>query len=148
MRRRDLLTAGAGCCASSLSAQPSRSAAVEAVQAAIRTYYSVWESGDANRYAGLLTTDYVLLEHGVPMKMEDDLKMAPKPESKRRDSFEFRATHVVGEVAYAYWFLNSTTIDEKGTPSDGRWLESGVLRRSKGAWKVALLHSTRIEKRA
>jgi ketosteroid isomerase-like protein len=52
----------------------------------------------------------------------------------------------VGDVAYVQWFLESKMIDEKGA-RQRRWLESGVLRRSAGSWKVALLHSTRIDPR-
>jgi ketosteroid isomerase-like protein len=87
----------------------------------------------------------MLLENGTRMTVEDDVQTMPKPGSQRTDAFDFRATAIVGDVAYAHWFLESKIIDEKGTRSSRRWLESAVLRRSQGSWKVALLHSTRID---
>jgi ketosteroid isomerase-like protein len=129
-----------------LSAQRSRSSSADDVQAAIRNYYAVWQSRDVSRYRVLLTDDYMLLENGERMTVGDDVKMMPKPGSQRSDVFDFRATEIVGEIAYAHWFLESKIVDEKGS-GERRWLESGVLRRSQGKWKVALLHSTRIEKK-
>lgn len=89
----------------------------------------------------------MLLEHGERMTVEDDLRMMPKPGSQRSNVFDFRAVEVVGDVAYAHWFLESRMTDEKGVRSERRWLESGVLRRSKRVWKIALVHSTRIDKK-
>ena len=133
MKRRDLM----------LGIAASHAAAAD-VQTAIRNYYDVWQNRDAGRYRSLLTDDYMLLEHGDRMTVEDDVRMMPKPGSQRSNEFDFRAVQIVGDVAYAHWFLESKMIDEKGA-RQRRWLESGVLRRSAGAWKIALLHSTRID---
>ena len=127
-------------------AQTTSATDIGAVQASIRAYYAAYSAGDAARYRALVTSDYVLLEYGAVMTLADDLKSMPKPgKTKRNDTIDFLSTKVVGDVAYAHWSLASTIGDDKGT-SKKRWLESGVLRRSDGVWKVALLHSTRVEK--
>ncbi|MBK5293718.1 MAG: nuclear transport factor 2 family protein [Acidobacteriia bacterium] len=146
MKRRGVLMGIAGSCATDLSAQSSRSSSANDVHAAIRNYYAVWQSRDVSRYRDLLTDDYMLLENGERMTVEDDVKMMPRSGSQRSDVFDFHATEIVGEIAYAHWFLKSKIVDEKGS-GERRWLESSVLRRSQGIWKVALLHSTRIEKK-
>lgn len=143
MKRRNLIILTAASCATNSSAQSVASSA-PAVQAAIRDYYEAWENRDEARYRALVTEDYMLLEHGERMTLDDDVKMMPKSGSKRSDAFDFRAVRILGEVAYAHWFLESQITDEKGV-RHRRWLESGVLRLSAGTWKVALLHSTRIE---
>ena len=146
MKRRALLAGIAVSGASALNAQRSPLSAVQAVQAAICNYYDVWQARDVSLYRTLLTDDYMLLEHGVRMNVEDDVRMMPAPGSQRSNVFDFRATEIVNDVAYAHWFLVSKMTGEKGL-RERRWLESGVLRRSKGAWKVALLHSTRIDEK-
>lgn len=52
----------------------------------------------------------MLLEHGERMTVED-LRMMPKPGSQRSNVFDFRAVDVVGDVAYAHWFLESRMTD-------------------------------------
>jgi ketosteroid isomerase-like protein len=144
MKRRGLLIGIAGLCQTTLNAQRSSSSVADDVRTAIRNYYEVWQRRDLSGYRRLLTSDYMLLEHGERMTVEDDIKMMPKPGSQRSNEFDFRAVEIVGDVAYAHWFLDSKMIDEKGISSQRRWLESGVLRHAEGAWQVALLHSTRI----
>ena len=146
MNRRDLLIAVGVWSAGSLSAQRIGSVAAERIHAAIRECYRVWETGDAKRYSALLTADYMLLEHVVPMNMDEDLKNGPPPPgSTRTDAFTFQATEIAGKVAYTYYFLDSVTVSPKETTLS-RYLESAVLRRAKGSrWKVALVHSTHVE---
>ena len=147
MNRRSLVIGIAASFPAPLIAQRSPSSGAGDVQTAIRNYYDVWQARDVSRYPTLLTEDYMLLEHGERMTVEDDLRMMPKPGSQRSNVFDFRAVEVVGDVAYAHWFLESRMTDEKGVLSERRWLESGVLRRSKRVWKIALVHSTRIDKK-
>jgi ketosteroid isomerase-like protein len=147
MKRRGVLIGLTGLSQATVNGQRSSSSAADEVRTSIRNYYSVWRSRDVARYRAMLTPDYVLLEHGERMTVEDDIKMMPKPGSQRADAFDFRAVEIVGDLAYAHWFLDSKMIDEKGAPLQRRWLESGVLRRSRGAWQIALVHSTRIEKK-
>ena len=145
MKRRNLLVLTATSCAANIKAQDGASSA-SAVQAAIRDYYEAWQNRDEAKYRTLVTDDYILLEHGERMTFEDDVRMMPKPGSERSNAFDFRAVKIVGDVAYAHWFLESKITDEKGVRRN-RWLESGVLRRLGGTWKIALLHSTRLEQK-
>ena len=146
MKRRSLMIGIAASAATPLGAVRSVSSAAGDVQSAIRNYYDVWQQRDASRYRTLLTADYILLEHGERMTVDDDVRMMPEPGSQRSNVFDFRAVEIVGDVAYAHWFLESKMIDGKGA-RELRWLESGVLRRSHGAWKIALLHSTRMDRK-
>jgi ketosteroid isomerase-like protein len=145
MNRRRVLT-GAGASGVSLfGAQSAPASGVASVENAIRAYYAIWEAREDARYRTLVTEDYILLENGKPMTLDEDVMMMPEQGSQRTDRFDFRATRIVGDAAYAHWFLDSTMVDKKGVRTERRWLESGVLRRSGGAWKVALLHSTKID---
>jgi hypothetical protein len=87
----------------------------------------------------------VLLEHGELMNAEDDVKMMRERPSgyARTDGFDFRSVGVHDDFAYATYFLDSEIVDDTQT-RQGRWLESAVLRRLDGRWRIALLHSTRL----
>jgi hypothetical protein len=68
---------------------------------------------------------------------------------KRTDAFDFRSTKIHGDMAYAIYYLKSDVMDERGA-RHREFLESAILRRSGAGtpWRMALLHSTRIEKPA
>lgn len=83
----------------------------------------------------------MLLENGDPMNVEDDVKaMRAQPSGySRKDAFDFKSVRLHGDVAYAWYFLESEIQDDTKTQRR-RWLESAVLRRVDGRWRMALLH--------
>ena len=117
-----------------------------AVQQAIRDNYAAYSSFDERKYRATTTEDFVLLEHGELIDREGDVASMAKHGTghQRTDEFDFRSVKIHGDIAYAVYFLKSEIHDEiKGT-RQREWLESAILRRSEGAWRLALLHSTRI----
>lgn len=123
----------------------------ESVKQFIRDYYSVYFMGrDKKKYRAMLTDDYLLLENGELMDADADIAAMPAADSdlKRTDNFDFRQVKISRNIAYAVYFLKSQTNDSKNGRRDREWLESAILRRSGSGWKIALLHSTRIEKAA
>ena len=154
MRRRDFV-AGTGLLLGAVvlpgvaDAEAAAPDDAEAVKQLIRDYYSVYFiSLDKPRYRSLLTEDYLLLEDGEILDTEGDIGFMPKPEDeyKRTDTFDFHHVKVQGEVASAVYFLKSAISDKKEGARAKEYLESAILRRNDRAWRVALLHSTRISK--
>jgi len=104
---------------------------------------------DQDKYRGLLTEDYLLLEHGVIQDVEEDVAFMPKPadQYRRVDAFEFKSLNVHGDTAYAVYVLQSDIETKKEGAMKRAWLESMIFRRGPGdRWKIALLHSTKLEK--
>jgi ketosteroid isomerase-like protein len=60
---------------------------------------------------------------------------------KRVNTIDFIKVTVKGPVAWVSYH-NMADIAKKGKQRQVRWLESAVLEKTKGEWKVALLHST------
>jgi ketosteroid isomerase-like protein len=150
MERRNFIAGTTGALVG--AACPASIAAVndaEAVRRAVESYYMVYFRVRDKAAYRLLTEDYFLLEHGEVLDTEGDIAVMPAAESSytRTDAFDFRSTKIAGDTAYAVYFLDSDISDEKGT-CHKKWLESVVLRRSGGdsGWRIAPLHSTRIEK--
>jgi lactoylglutathione lyase len=120
-----------------------------AVKQAVRQVYSVFYGDlDKEKYRSLLTDDYVLLENGELLDIKGDLALMPAPDDgyQRTDAFDFRLVKILGNTAYAVYFLKSEIRDTKNGARSREWLESAILRRSDTGWKMALLHSTRIAK--
>jgi ketosteroid isomerase-like protein len=146
MRRREFVAAVAtlACVVHAPFAQATDDAS--AVRQAIKDNYAAYSGFDGQRYRTTLTDDYLLLENGELIDREGDVASMAKPGTgyRRSDTFDFRQVTVAGDIAYAVYFLASDIHDDIRGTRNREWLESAVLRRSDGAWRMALLHSTRI----
>ena len=152
-QRRHFIIGTAGFVAGAVSARQADAADEHAaIRELIERYYSVYyKDRDKAGYRALVTDDYLLLEHGELLTLEQDIALMPAADSnyRRTDAFAFKLIAIDGATAYAVYHLTSDISDEKG-PRHRLWLESAILKRSGSgaAWRVALLHSTRIEKPA
>jgi ketosteroid isomerase-like protein len=117
-----------------------------AVQQAIKDNYAAYSGFDEQKYRAKLADDYLLLENGELIDREADVASMAKPGTgyRRADEFDFRSVKIDGDFAHAVYFLKSEIHDDINGTRQREWLESAILRRSEGAWRVALLHSTRI----
>jgi ketosteroid isomerase-like protein len=123
--------------------------AVSSVQRFIADWYSLFYMKlDKEKYRATLADDYLLLEDGEIFDADGDISYMPKPEDeyKRTDVFDFRSVKIQGESAYAIYFLKSDITDKANGKRNFKFLESAILRRHGGSWRVALLHSTRVVK--
>jgi ketosteroid isomerase-like protein len=135
----------AGGCRPAPDPANSADADVAAVKQMLIDWYAAYSSTDEARYREFLTDEYVLLENGTIMSVEDDLK-AMRGRARgyaRKDAFDFRSVRLHGDLAYATYFLESEIMDDTKI-QQRKWLESAVLRRLNGRWRAALLHSTRV----
>jgi hypothetical protein len=73
-------------------------------------------------------------------------KMLPRKNSnvKRINAFEFIQTEQSGNVAWVSYH-NSARFISGEREQVVRWLESAVLVKTKGKWKIQLLHSTKVK---
>ncbi len=144
LRKLDAVAAALLCIGHTAFAQPVED--VAAVQQAIKDNYAAYSGFDEQRYRATLTDDYLLLENGELIDRDGDVASMAKPgtDYRRSDTFDFRQVQVDGAIAYAIYFLTSDIYDDIKGSRHREWLESAVLKRSHGAWRMALLHSTRI----
>ncbi len=149
MKRRQFVAAagvllGAGC-AKAISGVDDDAA----VKQVMSDYYGVfYRELDKAKYRSLLTDDYLLLENGEIFDADGDIASMPAPGSgyQRTDAFTFRTIRFQGDTAWAVYFLDSDVTEGKEGLRKLKWLESAILQRAGSAWRVAILHSTRITK--
>ena len=152
MERRNFFKLAAGATlAPSLLAAAQRTSTpdeVAAVKAKLVEWYRAFANPRVDRdyYRTFMTDDYLLLENGELLDVAGDVALLDglAPDHVRTDTFDFRHVRVDDDHANAVYFLEASMNDSKQGPRHRRWLESAVLRKVGGQWRVAILHSTRI----
>ena len=94
------------------------------------------------------TERYLLIEKGeiLNLKMEGEyFKSNAHRKIDRKDFFNFRYVRINGNFAYVVYNLKSDIL-ENGKLKTWTWIESVIVRKIKGNWKIELIHSTSIDK--
>ena len=129
----------------SAAAEPT-TADEEAVRTLIRDWFAAFSKSDEAHFRSMMTDDYVLCENGELMDLAGVLTMFKTerpPGYQRTDQFDFKSVTVRGETAWAVYFLESDINTDK-MQRHRKWLESIVLRKVDGRWRLTLHHSTKI----
>lgn len=117
------------------------------VVAAIEAMYAAMGENDRARLADALSEDFHAFESGVPMSGQTLLDLMGKwyAEGWRyRWSVTEPQVEVQGDLAAAvYVNVGSVAAQPGAAPMPVTWLETALLRRQSGQWRVAFLHSTR-----
>ena len=111
--------------------------------------YKTMINWDINKHKSLCTDDYILIEDGEIWTMEKEAEHYRKSANRildRQDYFDFMFVRVIGTTAYTVYNLKSD-ITEAGKLITRRWNESVVFRKIQGKWKIALIHSTPVDKK-
>jgi len=150
MKRREFIGTTAMALAATLSSEVQADDAMPEFKRIVVDYYKVYYTDlDRRKYRSMLTDDYVLLENGDIVSLEQDISLMPTPQDhyQRKDTFDFRSVKIQKDVAYLVYFLKSDITDKQEGARHREYLESMILRRDTGGtWRVALLHSTKLSK--
>ena len=93
------------------------------------------------------TPDFQLLEDGEVWNIDTLLsKVMPRKNSKiqRVNTFQFIRTEQSGNMAWVSYH-NSAEFKLGEKQQVVRWIESAVLVKNKGSWKMQMLHSTKLK---
>ena len=91
-----------------------------------------------------VSDDFMLLENGEIWTIDTlaNKISRPKPEGYlRQNSFDFLSTKIDRNHAYVY-YKNKAEISSKTRNATIKWLESAILRKEKGRWRMEFMHST------
>ena len=110
---------------------------------AVRNLFAAISAFDYGRMRSTVTTDFQLLEDGEVWDIETLIAAIRPGEGSyiRRNYFSPIRTEGNNEVVWiSYW--NRATFLVQNEVNERVWLESVVLIRNQGEWKVQLMHST------
>jgi hypothetical protein len=119
---------------------------LEIVQLLKEDYHTL-QTFDFNKHKGYCADNYLLIENGEIMNMEDEAAFYKKNAHKvfdRKDDFDFKYINIFENVAYSVYKLKSD-YDDNGNLTQMNWSESAILRKIDVVWKIELIHSTPIE---
>lgn len=93
------------------------------------------------------TKDIEFVEHGEVWNLDvliDRIKPMVGKGLKRVNTFTFTKTVLKDNTAWVIYY-NTVDFEMKGEKDQAKWLESVVLIKDEGRWKLSLLHSTELE---
>ena len=123
------------------------SAQQDSPEATIENFFDGLSQLSESKMKDYITTDFVLLENGAVWTIDTlFLKIRPLKNLnfKRVNSFSFISSQQKGDVAWVS-YDNSAHYTMNDRQQTRKWLESAVLVKQAGKWKIQLLHSTKKE---
>ncbi len=126
------------------AAQSKPAAEALPVQQAITGVFDGFSALSLEKIMRHCTPDVTILEDGVVWNADSiaaAMKRVEGMDFKRVNSFNFLQTEVRGNTAWTSYY-NQADLQINGTPRQVRWLESAVLVKEAGQWKIKVLHST------
>ena len=115
------------------------------VEEVVRNFYDAVTSHNYQGIRDLCTDDYILFESGQVMNVEDFINFITPFEGATM-TYNLEDVKVDVEDSIAWIRLRSKAKVTMGEQvMDYEWLESAVLKKQEGIWKIAFYHSTTVE---
>ena len=114
------------------------------VQQVITRFFDALSIANIPQMKAEVSDDFILLENGEIWTIDTlaNKISRPKPEGYlRQNSFDFITTKIDKNRAFVY-YKNKAEISSKTRNATVKWLESAILRKEKGRWRMELMHST------
>ena len=114
------------------------------VQQVITRFFDALSVTNIPQMKAEVSDDFILLENGEIWTIDTlaNKISRPKPEGYlRQNSFDFITTKIDKNRAYVY-YKNKAEISSKTRNATIKWLESAILRKEKGRWRMEFMHST------
>ena len=118
----------------------------DSIEASISKFFDCLSEIDTNKLKAYTTDDFILLENGQLWNIDTLVNKMSDPKNagiKRVNKFQFIKTEQNGNVAWVSYH-NSADFSLNEKKQTVNWLESAVLEKKNGRWKIKLLHSTRV----
>ena len=131
----------------SLASAQTKSPLLAQPQDAIKLVFDALSEGDMSKMEQAVTPDVKILEHGVVWTLDTVrlyLEKKRPADFKRINSFDFFQTEVGDNMAFVSYH-NRADIHANNKDRTVKWLESAVLVKQNGGWRVKMLHSTRLD---
>ena len=113
----------------------------------VKDLFAAMSAFDGKAMKATSTDDFQLLEHGEDWTMQmlvDAVMPKGKPYVRKNYFQQIRAVENGNSVWISYW--NKAEISGENGRGEVVWLESAVMVKVDGKWKIQMLHSTRLDK--
>ena len=114
------------------------------VQQVITRFFDALSVTNIPQMKAEVSDDFMLLENGEIWTIDTLANKISRPTPEgylRQNSFDFLSTKIDRNRAYVY-YKNKAEISSKTRNATIKWLESAILRKEKGRWRMEFMHST------
>lgn len=118
----------------------------DSIEGSIAKFFDGLSLLDAAQLRAYATDDFILLENGHVWNMDTLVNKMSIPKNagmKRVNKFQFIKTEQTENIAWVSYH-NTAEFSLNESQQTIHWLESAVLKKEDGRWKIKLLHSTRV----
>jgi ketosteroid isomerase-like protein len=125
--------------------QPNPDADQAQVTEAIRSFFAAAKDDDLDKLRAVTTSDFYAFDAGGRFTRDglmDLIKAAHAAGNVYVWTVNEPQVHLSGDIAWITYVNRGSVNDASGT-KDVTWLESAVLQKEKGIWRIQFLHSTR-----
>ena len=127
--------------------QPGPSAPDQAqVIEAIRLFFAAATADDLDKLHAVTTPDFYAFDAGGRFTRDPLMEMIKAAHAAGKVyvwTVNEPEVHISGDIAWITYVNRGSIKDTSGT-KDVAWLESAVLRKEKGIWRIEFFHSTRV----
>ena len=116
----------------------------------VRSMFAALAANDADKFRAVLAPDFYAFDVGKRFTGDallELIKTAHAAGSVYVWTVNEPDVHISGDIAWIAYVNRGSIKDASGT-ENVTWLESAVLQKDKGAWRIRFLHSTRAVKEA
>jgi ketosteroid isomerase-like protein len=114
------------------------------VQKTVTDLFQALADRDPDKIKYNCTADILILESGAVWNLDtlvQKISQNTAADFKRINTLEFIETKVSGEIAWTT-YNNQAEVTRNGKSGKIKWLETAILTKEDGRWKIKTLHST------
>lgn len=118
----------------------------KAVTEAVRSMFAAFAADDVAKFHEVVAADFYAFDGGEQYKGDELIELIKKAHAGGKTfvwTITEPAVHVEGDLAWITYVNDGSMQDSSGTKKMS-WLESAVLGKGDGKWRVQFLHSTRV----
>ena len=127
-------------------AQQPTSGEQQKVVAVMTTFFAAAHDDDLAKFHSIVAPGIYIYDNGVRFN-GDSVMALIKSAHDAGKQYEWLVTepdvHIDGSNAWIA-YVNKGTITSGSVTTDQQWLESAILRKQSGNWKIVFIHSTRV----
>jgi ketosteroid isomerase-like protein len=113
----------------------------------VRTIFAAARTDDTAKFDSVIAPDFYMFDGGARFNGNSIMALIKAQHDAGR-KYEWNITepdvHISGNTAWIAYVNQGSITDASGTTVSQKWLESAVLQKQSGVWKIVFLHSTRV----
>lgn len=116
------------------------------VTEAVRSFFAAATTDDLDKLHAVTTSDFYAFDAGGRFTRDALMELIKTAHAAGKVylwTVNDPEVHIAGDVAWMT-YVNRGSISDASGKKDVRWLESAVLRKDQGTWRIQFFHSTRV----